>query len=775
MGRYATVAVCVLNQWALDFDGNLGRILQSIKEAKEQGATYRTGPELEITGYSCEDHFLEGDTLLHSWEVLLEILISPISKDILVDVGMPVMHKNITYNCRVVFLNKKILLIRPKLVVCDTGNYRETRWFSPWRKLRQVEDYYLPRMIYKYTGQLTVPFGDGVIATLDTAIGYEMCEELWSPESTHISLCLDGVEIIVNSSGSYTELRKTDTMLNLVKSATFKTGGCYLYSNLRGGDGGRIYFYGSSCICLNGTILNRSEQFSLLDVEVISAVVDLEDVHSYRNNIRSRSIQANSTFAYPRIFVPEYSLSSGVLSCRRVTTEYGPMKQLTPEEEILLGPACWLWDYLRRSGQGGYFLALSGGIDSSSVACIIFSMCHLIVNACSSGNESVLQNVRKIVCDSSYVPHDPKDLCKRLFVTCYMGTENSSKETRRRADILAKQIGSYHCGVTIDTAVSAVMAIFTTITGKVPRFSTHGGSARESLALQNIQARLRMVFSYLFAQLILWVQGRPGGLLVLGTGNVDEALRGYMTKYDCSSADVNPIGSISKLDLKLFLTYAKVHFNLNILDEIIGAVPTAELEPLTTDGQIAQTDEQDMGMTYEELNVYGKLRKQQCCGPYSMFSKLLSIWHEQSPEEISEKVKHFFRCYAINRHKMTVLTPAYHAEFYSPDDNRYDHRPFLYNATWKWQFNAIDEKAQQLSVQSSQQTLSKDVARHERETSSEKRTIKMNIKAKYFGDVGSSSTRSDSSNAVLVSSDECKSDDGVSRIGVNSSQTVFVQ
>ena len=35
---------------------------------------------------------------------------------------------------------------------------------------------------------------------------------------------------------------------------------------------------------------------------------------------------------------------------------------------------------------------------------------------------------------------------------------------------------------------------------------------------------------------------RQGYLLVLGTGNVDEALRGYLTKYDCSSADLNPIG-----------------------------------------------------------------------------------------------------------------------------------------------------------------------------------------------------------------------------------------
>lgn len=45
---------------------------------------------------------------------------------------------------------------------------------------------------------------------------------------------------------------------------------------------------------------------------------------------------------------------------------------------------------------------------------------------------------------------------------------------------------------------------------------------------------------------MLWARGRPGGLLVLGSANVDEALRGYMTKYDCSSADINPIGQCVK-------------------------------------------------------------------------------------------------------------------------------------------------------------------------------------------------------------------------------------
>ncbi len=59
-------------------------------------------------------------------------------------------------------------------------------------------------------------------------------------------------------------------------------------------------------------------------------------------------------------------------------------------------------------------------------------------------------------------------------------------------------------------------------------------------------------------------------------------------------------------------------------------------------------------------------------------------------------MKHFFRCYAINRHKATVSTPAYHAEMYSPDDHRHDHRPFLYNVQWPYQFHQIDLKLKEI-------------------------------------------------------------------------------
>lgn len=55
------------------------------------------------------------------------------------------------------------------------------------------------------------------------------------------------------------------------------------------------------------------------------------------------------------------------------------MRYHDPYEEIALGPACWLWDYLRRSGATGYLLPLSGGADSSSVAGIVGCMCQLVV------------------------------------------------------------------------------------------------------------------------------------------------------------------------------------------------------------------------------------------------------------------------------------------------------------------------------------------------------------------------------------------------------------
>lgn len=695
MSHLITLATCNLNQWALDFEGNRDRILESIRIAKDKGARLRVGPELEITGYGCLDHFLENDVSLHSWEMYAQIIRTPETHGILLDIGMPVLHKDVRYNCRLLSLDGQIMFIRPKLWLANDGNYREMRFFTPWVKTGLVEDFVLPPVIQKVTGQKSVPFGDAVINTLDTCIGAETCEELFTPQSPNITMSLDGVEIITNSSGSHHELRKLNKRLDLIINSTSRCGGVYLYANQRGCDGDRLYYDGCALIAINGKVVAQGSQFCLKDVEVVTATVDLEEVRSYRSSFMSRCLQSSlSEMRYQRIHIPvqlapmDFRFNPLIAPTRTREVFYH-----LPEEEIALGPACWLWDYLRRCNGSGFFLPLSGGIDSCATAVIVHSMCRLVVKEAGEGNEQVIKDARKITRSSDdWTPTDPREIANKIFHTCFMGTENSSKETQKRSSTLAERIGSYHVDLKMDKVVASVVALFEVATGKRPIFKIFGGSQIENLALQNIQARLRMVLSYLFAQLLPWARGAPntGGLLVLGSANVDECLRGYLTKYDCSSADINPIGGISKIDLKKFIAYASKEFDMPILDEFLTATPTAELEPITKD--YVQSDEIDMGMTYEELSIFGYLRKVEKCGPYSMFLKLLHQWTPKlSAAQVAEKVKRFFFFYAINRHKQTVLTPSYHAEQYSPDDNRFDLRPFLINPRFTWASKKIDQ------------------------------------------------------------------------------------
>lgn len=367
----------------------------------------------------------------------------------------------------------------------------------------------------------------------------------------------------------------------------------------------------------------------------------------------------------------------------------------------MLGPACWLFDYLVRSKAAGFFIPLSGGLDSCSTATIVYSMCTIAVKALKEGNVTVKASIERLygAYHEGQLPETAAQLCNAILHTAYLGmATQSSSETRSRAQRLAEAIGSHHLNLDIDDVFHAQKGLLTNATGFEPKFKVHGGTDTSNLALQNIQARSRMVTSYYFAQMLPSVRGRRGGgsCLVLGSGNVDECLRGYLTKYDCSSADLNPIGSIAKTDLKRFLRYAKKALNLEVLQEFLDATPTAELEPITSD--YVQSDEADMGMTYEEIGVFGRLRKEQKLGPLGCFMALSHQWRDKlEVREIAVKVKRFYHYYAINRHKMTTMTPAYHAETYSPDDNRFDMRPFLYPPFYEsWSFKKIDEAVERI-------------------------------------------------------------------------------
>lgn len=124
-------------------------------------------------------------------------------------------------------------------------------------------------------------------------------------------------------------------------------------------------------------------------------------------------------------------------------------------------------------------------------------------------------------------------------------------------------------------------------------------------------------------------------------------------------------------------TTSYAHLLSVTLTQILTAPATAELTPLTSNGMLVQTDEADMGLTYSDLSTFGRIRKQKQCGPVSMLNRLLAMQLEKTDpmerepaRKLAEKVKFFFHKYSVNRHKATVLPPAYHAESYSADDNR---------------------------------------------------------------------------------------------------------
>ncbi|KAF2725586.1 glutamine-dependent NAD(+) synthetase [Polychaeton citri CBS 116435] len=680
MTRKCVLATSQLNQWSLDYDGNRQRIIEAIKQAKAAGASIILTPELCIPGYGLLDHWLENDVYQNSWDNAAIIVSDPECQDIIIDLGLPIQYRGSNYNARLIALDGEVLAIRPKLDLCNDGNFREMRHFTPWPRMR-VDEYHLPEVIQALPRkQRYCPIGEVAFEASDGSFASETCEELWTPNSPHATYSLAGIEIVLNSSGSHHELRKLDTRINLIKEATAKTGGVYMYSNQRGCDGDRLYYDGCSLILASGSVVAQGSQFSLLDVEVQTAVVDLDEIWAWRTS-RSRALQANAPYVQElhRIQV-DYRLcrSSKALDWRTPVSPPIEPRYHKPEEEIALGPACWIWDYLRRSASAGFLVPLSGGIDSCATATIVYSMCRLVADAIEQGNEVVIKDAKEL-CGGE----DPKGItaeqfCGKIFHTVFMGMrQQSSKETRSRAKELSAAIGAHHVDTNIDEMFHALRGIVENIIPYKPKFKVEGGSPNENLALQNFQSRSRMVLAYALGQLLPTPRRGAGGLLILGSANVDECLRGYLTKYDCSSADINPIGGISKTDLKRFIAWAETNFDLPILREFLDAVPTAELEPITE--TYVQSDEADMGFTYDELSILGRLRKSFKLGTVGMFERLAVEWSDRmKPTEVANKVLDFMKFYAINRHKMTTMTPGLYLESYTPDDNRYDLRPFLY-------------------------------------------------------------------------------------------------
>ncbi len=115
--------------------------------------------------------------------------------------------------------------------------------------------------------------------------------------------------------------------------------------------------------------------------------------------------------------------------------------------------------------------------------------------------------------------------------------------------------------------------------------SNHFASDKTNLELShaNLRPRIRMAYLYQLAQ--------QSSRLVSGTSNLSERTVGYFTKWGDGACDINPIAMLTKREV-----YVLAHY-LGIPESIIQKKPSADLWP-------GQTDEDELGMTYHQIDAF---------------------------------------------------------------------------------------------------------------------------------------------------------------------------
>ena len=133
----------------------------------------------------------------------------------------------------------------------------------------------------------------------------------------------------------------------------------------------------------------------------------------------------------------------------------------------------------------------------------------------------------------------------------------------------------------IPTRIAPLDRVYDSLLKTLPDFQPDAEVAK--LTHANIKARLRMITLYYTANQLRYI--------VAGSSNRSELTIGYFTKYGDGGVDIIPLGNLVKSQVRELARY------LEIPGEIIVKPPSAGLWE-------GQTDEEEMGLTYEVLDNY---------------------------------------------------------------------------------------------------------------------------------------------------------------------------
>lgn len=643
------VAAAVLNQTPLDWRGNLVRVLSAIGEARRQGASVLCLPELCLSGYGCEDTFQSPNTLRQALATLRETL--PATRGMVVTLGLPLMVNHGIFNVAALVADGRILGFVGKQHLAGDGIHYEPRWFKPWPASvhDQVELEGFPNPI---------PVGDLCFDIGGVRLGFEICEDAWAAARPGIQLAQRGVDILLNPSASHFAFGKIAVRQRFVLEGSRAFGCSYVYANLLGNEAGRAIYDGEAMIASAGTLLAAGPRFSYADVRVTDAVIDLDVTRLHQARLashqpdlgRAPEIIGHPDFAWPQVEpVPPQEPRPAPWECA---------PDLKAEEFARAVPLA-LFDYLRKSRSAGFVVSLSGGADSSAITCLVALMVH---QGCA---ELGLDGFRAKL---AHIPGldrtaTPRDLVRRLLTTAYQATAHSGQVTRAAARAVAEAVGAEHLELDVSELHAGYLRMVSQALGRELTW------ARDDLALQNIQARVRSPGIWLIANL--------RGALLLSTSNRSEAAVGYATMDGDTSGGLAPIAGIDKAWLREWLAWLETRGPTGFapvpaLAAVNAQAPTAELRP----PERSQTDEADL-MPYPLLDAIERAAIRDKQSPLEAFRRLRLMFPQYDAPTLGAWVERFFRLWCRNQWKRERYAPSFHLDDENLDPKTWCRFPIL--------------------------------------------------------------------------------------------------
>ena len=335
---------------------NAELILDMMKESTRQGAKIVVFPELCLTGYTCQDLFLQERLLQGAKDALMKLVKESASLDAIFFVGLPFEILGKLYNVAAVFSHGEVLGLVPKSYLPNYNEFYEARHFVSGAELAT---------------EVVLPDGSCVPADRDLLfvceqmpklrIGVELCEDLWTPNPPSISHALAGASVLVNLSASNELTGKDSYRRELVSGQSARLLAAYIYASAGEGESTQdLVFSGHNIIAENGQILAESKRFGH---GILYSEIDVERLCAQRRKMTTfvTEDQTHTEILFS-LKIEETKLTRFIDPAPFVPTDRQNREKRC--DEILMIQAMGLKKRLEHTGANAV-VGISGGLDST--------------------------------------------------------------------------------------------------------------------------------------------------------------------------------------------------------------------------------------------------------------------------------------------------------------------------------------------------------------------------------------------------------------------------